>query len=105
MGNDNLSHLNWSDWLDFEKLQIIANVPEKAGVFKLHANMKILLIDGSNNLKNALLNCIDDSCTKNARRFSFALTESIIVTKNQLLAEYLSKHDGKLPMCMEINHN
>ncbi len=40
--------LNWSEWLDFDRSNIVSIVPEISGVYKLHASMKILYIGSSN---------------------------------------------------------
>ena len=94
--------LNWSEWLDFDRSNIASIVPEISGVYKLHASMKILYIGSDNqNLRQSLLDCFSDPCTSKARRFSYAITDSADKSKEQLLIVYGSKHNGKLPMCME----
>jgi hypothetical protein len=94
--------LNWSEWLDFDRSNIVSIVPEISGVYKLHASMKVLYIGNSNqNLRQSLLDCFSDPCISKARRFCYAITESADKAKEQLLNEYRSKHNGKLPMCME----
>jgi hypothetical protein len=94
--------LNWSEWLDFDSSNIASIVPEVSGVYKLHASMKILYIGSTNqNLRQSLLDCLSDTCVNKARRFSYAITDSADEAKEQLLSGYRSKHNGKLPMCME----
>ena len=64
--------------------------------------MKILYIESSNqNLKQSLLDCLSYPCISKARRFSYAITESADKAKEQFLNDYRSKHNGKLPTCME----
>lgn len=92
--------LDWSQWLDFNR-DNIANTAESEGVYKIHAGMKILFIGSSENLRQSLLECVSDPCMSKAKRFSYATVESADKVKEQLLSEYSSKHDGKLPSCME----
>ncbi|WP_255458166.1 hypothetical protein [Nitrosarchaeum sp. AC2] len=42
----------WSDWLDFNE-ETISKIPQSAGVYMMHASMKILFIGGSENIKKA----------------------------------------------------
>ena len=37
----------WSEWLDFNQYNIASATPDKPGVFKVHASMKILYIGSS----------------------------------------------------------
>lgn len=91
---------SWSEWLDFDKSNVI-NIPECAGVFGMHAAMKILFIGSSQNLRNSLLESLSTPCIDKAKRFRYMITESPDVVKAQILKEYIEKHDGKLPLCME----
>ena len=91
----------WSEWLDFNQSNIISATPEKSGVFKVHASMKILYIGSSMNLRQALANALSDPCVGKARRFSYLVTEKAEHVKNQLLKEYRESHGGKLPACMD----
>jgi excinuclease UvrABC nuclease subunit len=100
MSDTRIDTLDWSQWLDFDKSDI-ANVPESEGVYKIHAAMKILFIGNSKNIRESLFGCFSDSCRSKARRFSYALIESSDKLKDELLKEYQSKHNGKLPECME----
>jgi excinuclease UvrABC nuclease subunit len=99
---DNLEEvLTWSEWLDFDK-STIETVPESPGLYKMHASMKILYIGSSTqNIKKSLIDCLSDPCVSKAKRFSYALTESSDKVKGQLLNEYRSKHNNKLPECMQ----
>jgi hypothetical protein len=93
--------LTWSEWLDFERSNIEA-IPESPGVYKMHASMKILFIGSSaQSVRQSLLDCLSDPCISKATRFGFALTDSADKVKEQLLNEYRTKHNGKLPVCME----
>jgi hypothetical protein len=104
--NNNIDEeaLNWSPWLDFDKPTIVT-IPQTQGVYKMHASMKILYIGSANqNLRQSLLDCLSDPCISKARRFSYAITEEKSAAdkvREQLLNEYRSKHNGKLPACME----
>ena len=91
----------WSEWLDFNQSNITTAVnSEKLGVFKLHANMKILYIGSSINLRKSLLELLSDPCVGKAKRFSYLVTDKAEQVKNQLLKEYRESHEGKLPECM-----
>ncbi len=90
----------WSDWLDFDK-KSISNVPQSPGIFMMHASMKILYIDNSENLRNALLEVCTVPCISDATRFRYMETSSHEKTKEELIKDYSEKHDGKLPKCME----
>ena len=101
MSSKGLEELNWSEWLDFDK-STVENIPEEDGVYKMHASMKILYIGGNTqNIRQSLLDCLSDPCISKATRFSYALTDSADKVKEQLLNEYRSKHNGKLPTCMK----
>ena len=101
MNSKGLEELNWSEWLDFDK-STVENIPEEDGVYKMHASMKILYIGGNTqNIRQSLLDCLSDPCISKATRFSYALTDSADKVKEQLLNEYRSKHNGKLPTCMK----
>ena len=92
--------IDWSPWLDFDR-DNITNVAESEGVYKMHADMKILVIGSSQNLRESMLRCMSDPCISKAKRFSYAITDSADKVKEQLLNEYRNKHNGKLPTCME----
>ena len=92
--------LDWSPWIDFD-MDNIASIAESEGVYKIHADMKILYIGSSQNLRQSMLRCLSDPCISKARRFSYAIIESADKVKDQLLNEYRNKHAGKLPLCME----
>ena len=93
--------LTWSEWLDFERSTLEA-IPESPGVYKMDAGMKILFIGSSTqSVRQSLLDSLLDPCISKATRFGYALTGSADKVKEQLLNEYRSKHNGKLPLCME----
>lgn len=92
--------VTWSEWLNFDK-ETIARVPTSSGVFRMHAAMKILYIGNTENLQKRLMETLESSCTSEASRFCFMETTSHEQLGNELLKEYVEKHDGKLPKCME----
>jgi hypothetical protein len=100
VNNEEIETLDWSVWLDFDRDNII-NIAESEGVYKIHAGMKILFIGSGSNLRESVLESLSDPCLSNARRFSYAITESADKVKEQILMEYRNKHDGRLPFCME----
>jgi hypothetical protein len=100
VSDERIKALDWSPWLDFDRNNI-ANIAESEGVYKLHAGMKMLFIGSSQNLRESMLACLSDPCRSKAKRFSYAIIESADKVKEQLLNEYRSKHNGKLPNCME----
>lgn len=92
----------WSEWLDFSQSNIAtAVIPEKPGVFKVHASMKILYIGSSTNLRQALLESLSDPCISKARRFSYLVTQKAEQVKDQLLNQYREGHGGTLPECID----
>ncbi len=91
----------WSEWLDFNQSNIASATPDKPGVFKVHASMKILYIGSSStNLRQSLLESLSDPCISKARRFSYLVTEKAEQVKDQLLKEYRESHGGNLPACV-----
>jgi hypothetical protein len=98
--HDDIRSLEWSSWLDFDHTNI-GNIPESEGVYKLHANMKILFIGSGQNLRQSLMQDITNPCISKGARFSYAVTESADKIRENLLNEYRNKHNGKSPLCME----
>ena len=91
----------WSEWLDFDGSNITkAAIPDKPGVFKVHASMKILYIGSTMDLKRSLLESLSDPCVGKARRFSYLVTEKAEQVKDQMLKEYRESHGGNMPACM-----
>ena len=92
----------WSKWLDFDRDTISSAVPEESGVFKVHANMKILYIGIGQNLKTTLLDSILDPCVSKGQRFSYMVSHgSLENLKTELLKDYALRHSGLVPTCME----
>jgi hypothetical protein len=100
VNDTNVEALDWSPWLDFDSGNI-SNIAESEGVYKLHAGMKILFLGSSQNVREALLKCLSNPCISNAKRFSYAITQSSDKINEQLLNEYRNTHNGTLPTCME----
>ena len=94
--------VTWSEWLNFDK-DNISNTPPKPGVFRMHAAMKILYIGNTENLQKRLNETLEEPCTCDASRFCYFETSEHEQLKNDLIQEYLEKHDGKLPKCMNNN--
>jgi len=91
----------WSEWLDFNQ-DVVKSVPERPGVFVTHAAMKILFIGDAKNLRTSLLESLAAPCLEKAKRFRYMVTDSREKVKEQLIQDYIKKHNGKLPECMEI---
>ena len=92
--------VSWSDWLDFDK-EHITKAPSSPGVFRMHQAMKILYIGNAENLQHRLLEMLESPCTKDASRFCYMETTSHEKLKQELIKEYVEKHDGILPKCMQ----
>jgi excinuclease UvrABC nuclease subunit len=95
-----MTEVSWSEWLDYSQEQI-TKIPEDSGVYMMHAAMKILFIGNATNLRQTILESLNDACTKDAKRFKYSTTQDHEKIKTQLLKEYQEKHDGKMPKCME----
>lgn len=89
----------WSDWLDFSQ-EGISNIPEKPGVFMMHAAMKVLYINDSINLKKSLQESLSIPCISEAKRFRFMVSDEHEKIKSDLIEDYKNRHDGKMPKCM-----
>lgn len=100
MSNQETGKPSWSPWLDFDRTHVTA-IPESAGVFIMHVAMKILFIGSGQNLRQSLLESLSVPCIEKAKRFRYMITESHDKMKENLIKEYLEKHEGKLPLCME----
>ena len=90
----------WSEWLDFNQ-DFVKSVPETSGVFVMHTAMKILFIGGAQNLRKSLNESLTAPCLEHVKRFKYMTTDSQDAVKEQLIQDYVKKHDGKLPSCME----
>jgi hypothetical protein len=91
----------WSQWLDFDKPNIESD-PESAGVFVMHASMKVLYIGGSPNIRQGLLERLSNECSSKAKRFRYLLTQSPESVRNELLKDFRDKHSGKMPLCNDV---
>lgn len=92
--------MSWSEWLDFDKASV-DKVPEEAGVFLMHASMKIHYIGGSDNMRKSLAELLGDPCASKSKRFHYMRTTSFEVEKEKLVKDYADKHQGELPLCMK----
>jgi hypothetical protein len=92
---------DWSQWLDCDK-PTIESIPESAGVFVMHANMKVLYIGGSQNIRQGLTERLANECSSKAKRFRYMLTPSPDDVRDGLLKDFRDKHAGKLPLCNDI---
>jgi len=92
----------WSEWLDFNQ-DTAKSAPETSGTFVMHTAMKILFIGSTQNLRVSLLESLTTPCLEKAKRFRYMVTNSQEKTKEQLIQDYIKKHNGKLPECMETN--
>jgi excinuclease UvrABC nuclease subunit len=90
----------WSEWLDFDKAHV-DSVPEAAGVYLMHASMKVMHIGGSENIRKSLQQLLTDPCASKAKRFHYMQTSSYASVAEELLRDFKEKHQGKSPSCME----
>lgn len=90
----------WSEWLDFDRAHV-ESVPEAPGVYLMHASMKVMYIGAGDNIRKPLLELLAEPCASKAKRFHYMLTQSHAAVKEQLLKDYMDKHEGKMPVCME----
>jgi len=89
----------WSEWFDFNE-ETISRIPQTAGVFMMHISMKILFIGGSENMKAAIQHNTNP-CVSRATRIRYMQTSSFEKIMDELIKDYQSRHEGKLPQCME----
>ncbi|KAF6243399.1 hypothetical protein C6988_03920 [Nitrosopumilus sp. b1] len=92
--------ISWSDWLDYNS-ETINKSPTKPGVFMMHAAMKILLIQGTENIRKELADTLSNDCTAQATRFRYTISEQYQKIYQELIQDYKNRHEGKLPKCME----
>lgn len=90
----------WSDWLDFNE-DTISKIPQSAGVYMMHASMKILFIGGADNIKTSIQDKDKDPCISRATRVRYMQTSSYEQMTDDLIKDYQDRHGGKLPQCME----
>lgn len=89
----------WSDWLDYNE-ETISKIPQSAGVYMMHASMKILFIGGSENIKISIQDKNGESCISRATRVRYMQTASYEQITDDLIKDYQDRHEGKLPQCM-----
>ena len=94
--------IDWSDWLDYNQ-ETISEIPESPGVFMMHASMKVLLISDATNLRDGVTQTLESTCTNQATRFRYSVTEEHEKTKQDLIQDYKTRHEGNLPKCMQNN--
>jgi len=90
----------WSDWLDFN-VETISKIPQSAGVYMMHASMKILFIGGSENIKISIQDKENEQCISKATRVRYMQTLSYEQIADDLIKDYQDRHEGKLPQCMQ----
>ncbi len=89
----------WSEWLDNNQ-KIISKIPEKPGVYMMHASIKILLIGGSRNMKKSIAEDLEKKCVSNSTRIRFREEMNFDEIKNELISDYKKRHEGNIPQCM-----
>ena len=95
-----LNNETWSDWLDFNG-DTISKIPQTAGIYMMHASMKILFIGGSENIKNSIQDKEEEQCISKATRVRYMQTSSYEKLAEDLIKDYQDRHEGKLPQCMQ----
>lgn len=99
-----MTEIAWSEWLDYTPEQI-SKIPEESGVYMMHAAMKILYIGNTENIKQTILESLNDTCIKDAKRFKYSVLTKHEKIREQLVKEYQEKHNGQLPKCMSQTAN
>ncbi|WP_297471991.1 hypothetical protein [Nitrosopumilus sp.] len=89
----------WSDWLDCNQ-QVLLEIPEKPGVYMMHAAMKILLIGGSHNMKKSISEALEQKCVSKATRIRFREEENFEEIRKEMITDYKKRHEGNIPQCM-----
>lgn len=89
----------WSDWLDFNE-ETISEIPQSAGVYMMHASMKILFIGGSEDIKKSIQEKEKEPCISKANRVRYMQTTSYEQVFEDLIKDYQDRHEGKIPQCM-----
>lgn len=89
----------WSDWLDNTE-EVLFEIPEKPGVYMMHAAMKILFIGGSQNMKKSITEALEKKCVSKATRIRFREEVNFDEIKNELIVDYKKRHEGNIPQCM-----
>jgi len=91
----------WSDWLDYNK-EIVSKIPQVAGVYMMHASMKVLFIGGAENIRIDIQDKENNQCISKATRVRYMQTRSFEQITNDLIKDYQNRHEGKCPQCMKI---
>lgn len=91
----------WSDWLDFNE-ETISKIPQSAGVYMMHASMKILFIGGSENIKKSIQEKEKEPCISKATRVRYMQTGSYEQVSEDLIKDYQDRHEGNIPQCMSV---
>ena len=89
----------WSDWADFNE-NTISDIPQSAGVYMMHASMKILVIEGASNIKKSVIEKLSFPCITNNTRLRYMETSSYEKMAEILIKNYKNRHEGNLPSCM-----
>ena len=92
---------NWSDWQNCIET-IISEIPASDGVYMMHSSMKILCIEGTENIKTSIIEKLSHPCVVDDTRFRYMKTSNYKKLTEQLIKDYRARHNGKLPSCMEI---
>ena len=89
----------WSDWRDNNQ-KVLSEIPEKPGVYMMHADIKILFIGGSQNMKKSINEALEKKCVSKATRIRFREEGNFDEIKNKLITDYKKRHEGNIPQCM-----
>ncbi|CAN5394258.1 hypothetical protein BH18THE2_BH18THE2_32070 [soil metagenome] len=89
--------MNWSEWLNFNK-STVENIPEEPGIQDACKHEELYIGSNSQNIRQSLLGCLSDPCISKATRFSYAMSDSADIVKEQLINEYRSKHNQAAPV-------
>ena len=89
----------WSNWRD-KNQELFSKIPEKPGVYMMHASMKILFIGGSQNMKKSITETLEKKWVTKATRIRFREENDFDEIKNKLIVEYKKRHEGNIPQCM-----
>lgn len=90
----------WSEWLDFSEQTLLA-IPHVSGVYMMHSTMKILFIEGTDNIKKAIEEKQTHPCITNTTRLRYIQTPNYEKIARDLITDYKNRHEGKIPLCMQ----
>lgn len=87
----------------------VKKIAEKSGVYGLFESMKeesLIYIGSSSNLRERFIhywetNFSEDPCKRTTKYYKREFTGSYEQREKELLEQYKSEHDGKLPKCNE----